>query len=798
MAPSTEKELSEALETKATIAADADAPPSSYDRWSLQDDSKIDYGYYSGKDKSTNNTGNSNKKNFYITTAINYTNGPAHMGHAYEAATSDALARFGRLARGGNANAYFVTGADEHGQKIANRAEEEEKEPIDICNKYVTGFKCLNQRILISNDDYVRTTSDRHKRTARELWTMISKAGDIYLDSYSGWYMVREERYVTDSEAQLWDYKDPTSGLPLKQVQEESYFFRMSKYHDKLIEHIETNPNFIRPEQHRNQILTRLKADELRDLSISRTSFSWGIPVPNDDKHVMYVWLDALSNYLTGVDALNVEKEGEPSANKKHFWPAHVHIIGKDILWFHTVIWPCLLMSAGLPLPDTVFAHGFVNDKEGKKMSKSLGNVVDPHDMLDKFPVDTFRWYLCKEAPYGGELSFSEDSMRDMHNADLVKTLGNLVHRATSLTQKYCDGQVPNVPAPSSDMKQALPDFATMVDTYKNKMENYELEGGANIAIQGFRDLNGYLTEEAPWLKKGDEHAEFRQVVVRATLEAIYALTHMLLPFIPKGASDIFQKLGTPPKDLESLDVTTLRNLSEGTVVQVGEVLYPELFSEEEMKDKAEASRKKAEAVAEAQRRKKEKKAKAVAHSKAQQQGGGGDSDQPEFTKIEIRVGQITKVWNHPDADKLFCEEINLGADDNGGEPRQIASGLREHYTLDDMMNRKVLVVCNLKAAKIVGFASNGMVLAAKAQDGSGKVELIDPPHDAEVGERVFIEGLSGEPLSSTQVKKKKIWEKVAKELKTVDGGIATWTGKPIQTSKGPCQAQSLVGAPIS
>lgn len=256
--------------------------------------------------------------------------------------------------------------------------------------QFATGFKSLNQRILISNDDYVRTTSDRHKATARELWNRCAAKGDIYLDTYSGWYNIREETFVTESDAALAEYKDPTSGQPLKKVKEESYFFKMSAYKDRLVDHIQKNPNFIRPEQHRNLMLSRLGADDLRDLSISRTTFDWGITVPDgfNQNHVMYVWVDALSNYLTGVDYFR-------QRDKHHlekFWPANVHIIGKDILWFHTVIWPCLLMSAEIPLPQTVFAHGFVNDKEGKKMSKSLGNVVDPHDMLDKFPVDTFRW----------------------------------------------------------------------------------------------------------------------------------------------------------------------------------------------------------------------------------------------------------------------------------------------------------------------------------------------------------------------------------------------------------------------
>ena len=430
----------------AGAAASKAAPTApSYDRWNLLDDTTIDYGYLS----KTGGVGIAEKskaedESYYITTAINYTNGPAHMGHAYEAATSDVIARFQRLK--GTQPVYFVTGADEHGQKIANTATDKGKQPIEICNQvclnhrclcvlflfccliwtcllsvvsfcifcpghyfsnffifhvvltpqiqYVSGFQCLNQRILISNDDYVRTTSDRHKRTAQELWKKCHANGDIYLDNYSGWYNIREETFVTDSDAALWEYKDPTSGVPLKKVEEASYFFKMSSYQDKLVQHIKSNPNFILPEKHRNQILARLTSDPLRDLSISRTTFDWGIPVPEgfEDKHVMYVWIDALSNYLTGVNGLGVNNDGNPTVGLDKFWPANVHIIGKDILWFHTVIWPCLLMSANIPLPKTVFAHGFVNDANGEKMSKSLGNVVDPHDMLDKFHRDTFRW----------------------------------------------------------------------------------------------------------------------------------------------------------------------------------------------------------------------------------------------------------------------------------------------------------------------------------------------------------------------------------------------------------------------
>ena len=796
------EELPKAATTPApaTVATPAASPGSAsnpkFERWTLADDSKVDYACYGAKSKDADDYDMS-KKGFYITTAINYTNGPGHMGHAYEAATADAIARYNRT-KYGHAQTHFVTGSDEHGQKIANTAADQTPpvKPIDLCNKYVTGFQVLNQRILVSNNDYVRTTSDRHMNTAKALWKKCAANttngdSDIYLSKYSGWYNVREETFVTDSDAKLADFKDPASGLPLKKVEEESYFFRMGSYHDKLVDYINENPEFIQPEQYRNNILARLNADRLRDLSISRTTFDWGIPVPEGfaDKHVMYVWFDALSNYLTGVNVLGVNGDGHPN-DLGHHWPADVHIIGKDIIWFHTVIWPCILMSAGLPLPKTVFAHGFVNDKEGVKMSKSLGNVVDPHDMLDKYPVDAFRWYLCKEAPYGGELSFSEESLMIMHNADLCDTLGNLIHRATNLCLKNCEGVVPDVPAPPT----AAVDFEAIRAEFMAKMDCFEIESAAALVMKGFRDVNGYLTEQAPWHMKGNERAVDRHIIVRATLEAVYALTHLLIPFIPGGAQQIFQKLNTAPIDLPAIN-SGLRNLVVGTKIQVGEVLYSKIISEEERLDAEEAAKKKAGSYAEAQRLKKEKKAQAAASSQAgQKQGAVEDANQSEFTKVEIRVGQIRKVWNHPEADKLFCEEIDVG--EKSG-PRQIASGLRNYYELSDIQDKKVLVVCNLKAAKIVGFSSNGMVLAAKSVDGT-KVELVTPPEDSKIGERVFIDGLTGEPTTSAQMKKKKIFDNVAMNLKTGDGGVATWEGQVIKTSAGQCAAATLVGAPIS
>ncbi|GMH98554.1 hypothetical protein TrST_g7055 [Triparma strigata] len=727
--------------------------PTPYDRWTLLTPSSLNYGVASS------NLTPPPSKPFYITTAINYANGAAHMGHAYEGISADIIARYHRLKEHG---AYFLTGSDEHGQKIAGVAEKDGKKPIEICDKYVTGFQVLNQRGRVSNDDYLRTTDDRHIKTCQKLWNMAAEKDDIYLGHYEGWYNIREETFVTEAEAEATNYKDPTSGAPLTKTAEESYFFKMSKYQPQLLSWLKSGP-VVQPEGMRNFIIKRL-SEPLRDLSISRTTFDWGIPVPPGfkEKHVMYVWFDALTNYITGASGspqsgCGIDSNGKPGP----MWPADVHLIGKDIIWFHSVIWPCMLMSVGIPLPKCIYAHGFINDKEGKKMSKSIGNVIDPHDVMDGIGADSFRWYLGKEAPFGGELSFSEENMNAMHNSDLCDTLGNLVHRATNLCKKYCDGVVPSVP---------LDKLPVSVEELRKKaaecMDKFAIDGLANLAMSAVRDVNKYLTDEAPWLLKGDENDERRKVIVKTSLESIYIFSHFLAPFLVEATDVIFDKLNTPPVGIDALKVGS-QNIPDGTEIKVGSVLYSKVVSEEE-KAGEDLKKKKAEEIAHKAKKKKAEKAAQI--KKSVENNTASDSAQPEFTKMDIRVGQIQKVWNHPAADKLFCEEINLG-----GEVRNIASGLRDFYTLEEMEGRKVLVVCNLKSSKMIGFESQGMVLAAKA--GSSTV-LLTVPSGAEVGERVFISGLSGEPFSAQQVKKKKTWANVQKDLKCDEEGRPRWEGE--------------------
>lgn len=483
----------------------------------------------------------------YVTTAIHYTNGWPHIGHAYENAITDVQARYHRLA---GRDVMFMTGTDEHGMKIAQSAVAAGMEPIDLCTKYTNGFKALNERLAISNDSYIRTTDDFHKKTAQKLWEKC--AADIYLSQYEGYYLVREERYVTEREAKEWGYKDPVSGADLKKSKEESYFFRMSKYQQAVIDHIKANPDFIVPEQYRTEILGRLEAEPLEDLCVSRTSFAWGIPVPNHPEHVMYVWYDALTNYISGVHLLD-----EGNEDIKKFWPAYAHVIGKDIVWFHAVIWPCMLMSANIPLPGRIAVHGFILDADGKKMSKSLGNVVDPHDLLDKYPADSVRWYMCSSV-YGLDFKFSLEQLEDYHRADLGNNLGNLVSRAVALS----GGSVPDVPSYESFEKPF--DLTATLAALDTMFLSHQIGDAANLIRQRTTDTNKWLADSAPWAIKED--AVKKATLIRIALEAVYVLAHMWAPFIPFAAGVIFDKVGQDPVHVTKLKAG-FNNLENGAPV---------------------------------------------------------------------------------------------------------------------------------------------------------------------------------------------------------------------------------------
>ncbi|CAK0847013.1 unnamed protein product [Prorocentrum cordatum] len=669
-----------------------------------------------------------------------------------------------------------MTGADEHGQKIAQKAEDEGVTPQQLVDRYADGFQALNQRLNTSEDFYVRTSQGRHKEVARKLWEKCKEVGDIYLDRYEGWYLVREERFITEQEAQEWDYKDPLSAVPLKKMSEPSFFFRLSKYQKRVVQHIEDNKDFIHPEQYRTEILERLRSIELRDLSISRGTFDWGIecpePLVDGKQHVMYVWFDALINYVSGVDGHDKSKP------LSRFWPADMHVIGKDICWFHCVIWPSMLMSVGLPIPKSVVVHGFIAGPDGRKMSKTFGNVVDPHDQLDRYPTDTLRWFLCREAEYGDDLKFSEDSLKLMHNADLCDKLGNLVHRAVTL----CGGSIPEA---DFKLTPSLPfDLKEMKTSVRGAFERYRLAEAATLVASACGATNKWIADLEPWKMKADSQQALRAICLRLLLEAVYVLAHFFTPFIPTAGDAIFKKLGCPPRPIGSLS-DSFQNLSAGGQVKSDSILFEQL---EVKAPEAKASESKADAAAKAKPKAKAKGAPSAVD----------DPTQPLFSKLDdVRVGKVVKAWHHPEADKLFCEEIDVG-DPEG--PRQIVSGLRDHYTLEQFEGRLLLAVCNMKPSKLRNVMSSGMVLCAKNPDAK-VVELLSVPDGCSVGDRVLPEGVptSWSPMDPDAVKKFKIWEQVAEGLKSNAERVACHDGKPLVTGSGArFVAPTQAGAPIS
>lgn len=603
--------------------------------------------------------------------------------------------------------------------------------------------------------------------------------------------MVREERFITEQEAQEWDYKDPTSGVPLKKMSEPSFFFSLSKYQQKVIQHIEAHPEFIQPAQYRGELLERLKSIELRDLSISRGTFDWGVSCPEElvdgKQHVMYVWFDALINYMSGVDGTDASKP------LSRFWPANMHIVGKDIHWFHAVIWPAMLMSAGMALPKSVVVHGFIAGADGRKMSKSLGNVVDPHDMLDKFPCDTLRWYLCREATFGDDVRFSEDSLRLMHNAELCDNLGNLVNRAVSL----CGGSVPK--AGKKDLVSHPFNLKELKTGVRDAFESYRLSDAADLTVRAAGQTNKWIADLEPWKMKDAEKQELRAACLRKLLEAVCVLAHFFAPFIPTAAEAIFAKLGEAARPIPDLS-DDFQNLTEGKEVKATSLLFSQLEVKKvnvEAATEKKVQDKKAAAKADAKEGKEGKpKAKAKEEKKAKVEIKD-DPNQPLFSKLDIRVGKIVKAWNHPKADRLYVEEIDVGDPDG---PRQVISGLREHYTLKEFEGKRLLAICNLMPAKMMGVTSHGMVLCAKSAD-KKVVELINVPESCKIGDRVLPEGVPATwaPFTPEAVKELKIWEAVVKEMRTDATRTVCFDGKPLVSATGekflaPTQAEAEIG----
>jgi methionyl-tRNA synthetase len=508
----------------------------------------------------------SEKQPFYITTAISYPNGPPHIGHAYELIATDVIARFHRL---DGRDVHFLTGTDEHGVKMEQTARGEGVSPRELCDRITPRFRDMAKCLNASNDDFIRTTEERHKRASQAIWRAMQANGDIYPGAYAGWYSVRDEAYYAEDELTKNDDGDFLSpqGAPVEWVEEESYFFRLSAYGDKLLAYYQNHPTFIQPDTRRNEVISFVKSG-LRDLSISRTTFSWGVPVPDDDSHVMYVWVDALTNYITALGYPDVEGE-----KFQRYWPVDIHIIGKDIVRFHAVYWPAFLMAAGIELPKQVFAHGFLNVK-GEKMSKSLGNVVDPFELADLFGVDQIRYFFMREVPFGQDGSYSHEGMVARINADLANSFGNLAQRTLSMIAKNCGGKVPTPGDFSAEDNALLASVAGLIDKQRDHFAGLAIHKSLEEQWRVIKRANIYIDDQAPWGLKKTDPARMATVLYVAA-ETIRQLAILAQPVTPEAAAKMLDQLAaaTDARDFSALGEGG--RLTPGHALPMPEPVFP-------------------------------------------------------------------------------------------------------------------------------------------------------------------------------------------------------------------------------
>ncbi|QND47191.1 methionine--tRNA ligase [Rhizobium lusitanum] len=506
------------------------------------------------------------KTPFYITTAIAYPNGKPHIGHAYELIATDAMARFQRL---DGRDVFFLTGTDEHGQKMQQTARAEGLTPHELADRNSAEFQAMGKLLNSSNDDYIRTTEERHHETSRNIWNLMADAGDIYKDSYAGWYSVRDEAYYQENETELRadGVRYGAQGTPVEWVQEESYFFKLSEYQDRLLKLYEENPDFVGPAERRNEVISFVKSG-LKDLSISRTTFDWGIKVPNDPAHVMYVWVDALTNYITATGY--IEDRNNPRAK---YWPADVHIIGKDIIRFHAVYWPAFLMSAKLPLPKRVFAHGFLLNK-GEKMSKSLGNVVDPVNLVNHFGLDQVRYFFLREVSFGQDGSYSEEAIGTRINSDLANGIGNLASRSLSMIVKNCDGKIPECGALTDEDKALLAQADALLASTREDMGKQAIHRALASIIAVVSESDRYFAGQEPWALKKTDPARMATVLY-VTADVVRQIGILLQPFMPDSSTKLLDLIAIPSDKRDFAALGEAGRLVPGTPLEAPKPVFP-------------------------------------------------------------------------------------------------------------------------------------------------------------------------------------------------------------------------------